>query len=662
MAGQELPGASVNRWISRVVAVALTLLVLVWAWARRASISEATLQRREAAVEARLRTGRLEMMRQQAAAEQPKLTLQLEVARHTETSRLTRLRVLMRELELKAQHAYEERQLRQPIAFGAEKEAGHGIWHGRDPDGSCPANLPQWDWQLLRTAAEANDGPAREEAISSLAAQSRLSEGEISDLARRYAGVLANPEFEGILDSEHPDCTGERFASLEGDRVLRIECDAPEGARYALDDEPTLHVYRGPVRVAEAETVLAFCGDEFNMLSHPRRKPEIVDRAIAAGGRAGGERKPSVLVFMVDATSRAHFRRSMPRTLAALDAIAKHGANAASALAKEHEQRQQELEPHDSQQQQRQQQHSAGDEKVEGRVHVFDFEHYNVVGYNSMPNQLPFFCGTSPDELSSLTGDRCVWEMFKRGGAVTMMAEEIHDACGSATTTINAVYKGAFAVQSSELPDHQWWKLFCSPHVKPCCWAKSGFLNPGRRQCVGGGRALHEVIIGYLEEFWSTYQDAPRRWAAVNTMVAHEHFMLRLPSLDADLAAMLLRMAATVLQDTVVLLLSDHGTHGIWYTDYEVGGTEHQLPFLYVLAPDWIMRQRPGWLEALTKNQKRLVTVHELYRAMQQLAAWPAAPSTGPGASTIFDELPPDRTCREAGVPEMYCACRDVPK
>ena len=69
--------------------------------------------------------------------------------------------------------------------------------------------------------------------------------------------------------------------------------------------------------------------------------------------------------------------------------------------------------------------------------------------------------------------------------AVTMMAEEIHDACQSATTTVNAVWRTAFAVQATELPDHQWWKLFCSPHIKPCCWAKDGFLNPGRRQCVG---------------------------------------------------------------------------------------------------------------------------------------------------------------------------------
>ena len=112
---------------------------------------------------------------------------------------------------------------------------------------------------------------------------------------------------------------------------------------------------------------------------------------------------------------------------------------------------------------------------------------------------------------------------------------------------------------------------------------------------------------------------------------------------------------------TVVLLLSDHGTHGIWYTEYEIGATEHQLPFLYVLAPDWLMRQRPEWLKALTTNQRRLVTVHELHQAMRQLAAYPndrsASAREPPGAASLFDELP-HRTCQQAGVPEVYCACR----
>ena len=62
------------------------------------------------------------------------------------------------------------------------------------------------------------------------------------------------------------------------------------------------------------------------------------------------------------------------------------------------------------------------------------------------------------------------------------------------------------------------------------------------------------LMLGYVEEFWAEYADAPRRWASVNTMVAHEHFMLRLPSLDEHLAALLRRLARGALQDSVPTL------------------------------------------------------------------------------------------------------------
>ena len=103
--------------------------------------------------------------------------------------------------------------------------------------------------------------------------------------------------------------------------------------------------------------------------------------------------------------------------------------------------------------------------------------HVHMHRYNSMPNQLPLFCGVSPDELPGLNAEQCIWDMFKKHGGVTMMAEEIHDNCQSSTTTVSAVWRTAMSVQSNELPDHQWWRLFCSPHIKPCCWAKSGWAG-----------------------------------------------------------------------------------------------------------------------------------------------------------------------------------------
>ena len=106
----------------------------------------------------------------------------------------------------------------------------------------------------------------------------------------------------------------------------------------------------------------------------------------------------------------------------------------------------------------------------------------------------------------------------------------------------------------------------------------------------------------------------------------------------------------------VLFLLSDHGTHGIWYTDYEIGAAEHKLPFMYVVAPDWLMKARPDWRANLQTNQRRLVTVREVYHAMLRIAAFPD--DKGGGPPSLLDPIPAGRTCRDAQIPEKWCACK----
>lgn len=686
-----------------------------------------------AAAGADVRRAKLDLLAEQLRVRGARSELQATLAARLVQVRRARLRLLLGKLEVSQRRALASHAPPRDASGAAGPLAVHSSWHAVAPDGSCPAAVPHWEWRDLLAAALATQPRERAAALAALHASSRLPHSELQQLAGRYAEVLANREFDGLLDVSHPPCGGRRFARLEGDRILSLDCAPHLPARYALDGESQLREYSGPARVEGAEVVLAYCGEEFNLLAHPRLRPELLSRVInfGAGGsgpppspppaaldrpwdkwqglredRWGWRRleesgptwprpeattarvpAPSLLIFMIDATSRAHFRRSLPKTLAALERLT--AANRAHPGG------------------------SGGDEgggkrgggeggsgATTGGWHLFDFEHYNIVGYNSVPNQLPLYCNVLPEHLSQTLPGRCVWEVWRRAGAVSAMVDEVHDNCQSPTSVphalprtpspnpglvrqplppparsldtrlhrslsdgsqvLHALSQSAVMLSEANLPDHQLWRLFCSPLVKPCCWAQDGFLNPGRRQCVGGGRQLHEVLMGYLEQWLALYAAAPRRWASINTMVAHEHFMLRLPALDDALSTFLERHAAGLLRDTVVMLLSDHGTHGIWYNDYEIGAAEHKLPVLYVLAPDWLMRERPAWQAALRANTRRMVTVRELYHAMVQLAAYPNTASLEAGALSILDPLPEHRTCAEAGVPEEFCACRRV--
>jgi len=72
------------------------------------------------------------------------------------------------------------------------------------------------------------------------------------------------------------------------------------------------------------------------------------------------------------------------------------------------------------------------------------------------------------------------------------------------------------------------------------------------------------------------------------------------------------------------------------------------------------MKERPEWLAALRDNQRRLVTVREVYGAMLQLAVFPDAHSLEGGLRSLFEPLPAQRSCAEAGIPEEFCACHRV--
>eukprot|EP00967_Tisochrysis_lutea_P152213 scaffold297680_cov32-Tisochrysis_lutea.AAC.2 len=109
-----------------------------------------------------------------------------------------------------------------------------------------------------------------------------------------------------------------------------------------------MYEYSQPVRIATGEAILAYCDGELNLLMHPQFKPQLLpgymSQSPSTSGHSfedifsapptdsvpvqkyDGPRVPSALIFMIDATSRAHFRRSMPKTLGVLERMARGDA------------------------------------------------------------------------------------------------------------------------------------------------------------------------------------------------------------------------------------------------------------------------------------------------------------------------------------------------
>jgi len=121
--------------------------------------------------------------------------------------------------------------------------------------------------------------------------------------------------------------------------------------------------------------------------------------------------------------------------------------------------------------------------------------------------------------------------------------------------------------------------------------------------------------------------------------------------------------------------MSDHGSRlnkGIRST--KQGKLEDRLPMLYVAMPSWFKDEYPVAWANLNSNSERLVSafdVHETFRDFIYLDNLKPKESVNISAksssknfssslrqpSSLFQQLSPNRTCAEAGIPMHWCVC-----
>ncbi|XP_049305693.1 uncharacterized protein LOC115066318 [Bactrocera dorsalis] len=114
---------------------------------------------------------------------------------------------------------------------------------------------------------------------------------------------------------------------------------------------------------------------------------------------------------------------------------------------------------------------------------------------------------------------------------------------------------------------------------------------------------------------------------------------------------------------TFDLLLSDHGMRWGPLLQLKSGFLEERLPTMFISIPSWYQNKYPDFMKNLQINQRRLTTPYDIYATMKHILEvvepekeFPYLNGTIHGVS-IFREIPEDRTCDNAGIPEHWCAC-----
>ncbi|XP_077862298.1 uncharacterized protein LOC144343755, partial [Saccoglossus kowalevskii] len=234
----------------------------------------------------------------------------------------------------------------------------------------------------------------------------------------------------------------------------------------------------------------------------------------------------------------------------------------------------------------------------------FVLHKYNILGDGTVSAFFPWLLGkpyTGKDEICDMsdTLDNCpfIWNRFNSSGYVTMYAED------SPTINVFSHYFKGFRDQPT------------SHYMQPF-WLKTSSVS----FCIGN-KPQHQILFDYLHNFQNTYKNVPHFAFTFLNKISHDSIST-LQWADDDLLAYLTAVYYKGLFDnTIFILMSDHGSRFSSVRKTPQGRQEELLPFFSIFLPPKLRVEHPS------------------------------------RGISLFDTIPHNRSCRDAGIPPHYCSC-----
>lgn len=118
-----------------------------------------------------------------------------------------------------------------------------------------------------------------------------------------------------------------------------------------------------------------------------------------------------------------------------------------------------------------------------------------------------------------------------------------------------------------------------------------------------------------------------------------------------------------ILDESMVVLLADHGIRFGEIRQTIQGWYEERLPMNFISLPSWFKEENPTKYENLLINSHRLTSTYDLYMTLQDVLSssvnnYNISESLAcPSCKSLFSVIPENRSCLHAGVPEEWCTC-----
>ena len=125
-----------------------------------------------------------------------------------------------------------------------------------------------------------------------------------------------------------------------------------------------------------------------------------------------------------------------------------------------------------------------------------------------------------------------------------------------------------------------------------------------------------------------------------------------------------------LLENTILVLISDHGfrTGPVMY-EFQ-GRIENRMPFTYFVFPQSFKGKYAAAIDIMTQNQEHLTTPYDVYETLKDISALATISNErvleerihrlelgNERGISLFLPIPLNRTCATAGIDEQWCIC-----
>lgn len=332
----------------------------------------------------------------------------------------------------------------------------------------------------------------------------------------------------------------------------------------------------------------------------------------------------SILILGLDSVSRINFHRRMPKTNAILSQL--------------------------------------------GNI---EFLGYNKIDDNTYPNLISVLSGMSAAELKKNCWlnendyfDRCsfVWDEFKDADFGTAFVED-----SPGIGLFNYLKRGFV----NKPTDHYLRPLMVRAEQSI---GHTSYPVGNTKVCIGD-KLSFATVLDHTLKIALSMSDRLYMNFAWTTSLTHDTMEYPLCG-DDELSEFLITLEKSgELNHTILIVMSDHGMRwGNFRSTYQ-GGLEDRLPILKFVMPEWFKSTYRRAVKNLKINSRRLTTPYDLHETLLDLVNVKQLDDDTTGRRTeearalgnatrtsLFLEIPLNRTCSSSGIPVHYCACHNPGK